>query len=429
MQDTDHKPDKASRQAILTRYRTVRATTQALASPLAIEDYGLQAMPDASPPKWHLAHTTWFFETFVLQAAVPQYTSFHPEYKRLFNSYYETVGTFWPRAERSLLSRPTVDEVYRYRAYVDEALLSWAEKASSADWAAVQDIVVLGLNHEQQHQELLLTDTLYNLSVNPLYPAYRADLAPPRRPAVPAKWLPFEGGLTEIGYDGRDFCFDNELPRHRQWLEPYCLQNRPVTNGEFAAFIEGGGYHTPTLWLSQGWHAVQQHAWQAPLYWMRREGGWHVYTLGGLVELDPGAPVAHVSYFEADAYARWAGRRLPREGEWEAAYREGSTEDANLAESGWFRPVGSGNDASGLTQMIGDVWEWTESAYHPYPGYRPAVGALGEYNGKFMSGQQVLRGGSCVTPRTHIRATYRNFFPPEARWQFSGIRLADDAHE
>lgn len=413
---------------VLDHYRAVRSTTEALASFLAVEDYGIQAMDDASPPKWHLAHTTWFFETFVLEPRISHYEKFHPEYKRLFNSYYESIGTFWPRTDRGLLSRPTVEEIYRYRAHVDEAFLDWSQSTGGAQWDSVADLVVLGLQHEQQHQELLMTDILYNLSINPLNPVYRADLHPPHRPAAPARWVSFPGGLQEIGYLGTGFCFDNELPRHREWLDPYRLQNRLVTNREYAAFIEAGGYQTPTLWLSAGWNAVQRRQWRAPLYWTCRDGQWFSFSLGGLVELDLDAPVAHVSYFEADAFARWAGARLPGEGEWERAADGCDDTRGNLLESGWFSPVGAEPAASPLCQMVGDVWEWTQTDYHPYPGYRPASGALGEYNGKFMSGQQVLRGGSCVTPRTHIRTTYRNFFPPETRWQFSGIRLADDGH-
>ncbi len=416
----------AARHDLLEQYRSVRMMTEELASPLAIEDYGLQVMADASPPKWHLAHTTWFFETFVLNPN--GFEAFDPAYAYLFNSYYETVGSFWPRDQRGHLSRPTVEEIYRYRGVVNERMEHFISTSDSDRFSAMMPVIVLGLNHEQQHQELLLTDIHYNLSVNPLQPAYRNLPEPPRRAATPARWNTWEGGLVEIGYRGGDFSFDNEKPTHRHWLEPFKMQNRLVTNREYREFMDDEGYQTPTLWLSAGWYRVQSHQWEAPLYWFERDGEWHQYTLGGGRTMDWEAPVSHVSFFEADAFARWAGKRLCHEAEWEVAAPKGSLGPANLLESGWYTTVGAEDSAEQgrLLQMFGDVWEWTQSSYAAYPGYRPVEGALGEYNGKFMSGQQVLRGGSCLTPRGHIRDTYRNFFPPEARWQFSGIRLADD---
>lgn len=418
----------AIRHTLWKQYHTVRAQTESLARPLAIEDYGLQGMADASPPKWHLAHTTWFFETFVLRPN--GYDPVHPAYAQLFNSYYETVGQFWPRDQRGLLSRPTVEEVYQYRALVDQRMEHLMRTLNSERFDALRAVIVLGLHHEQQHQELLLTDILYNLSINPLRPEYRDLPEPPSDAGQKAHWRAWEGGLATMGYSGEDFCFDNEKPIHTEWLEPFLLQDRLVTNREYRAFVEDGGYATPTLWLSSGWYRVQQEGWRAPLYWYAGAGEWQHYTLGGMRPLDEDAPVCHVSYFEADAYARWAGKRLPREGEWEVATAEVSSEGGNFVDSGWLTPVALSPTSvdSGPQQMFGDVWEWTQSAYQPYPGYRPVEGALGEYNGKFMVGQQVLRGGSCATPRNHVRATYRNFFPPDARWQFSGIRLAEDGH-
>ncbi len=417
------------RDALSRRYDVVRQTTETLARPLAIEDFGLQAMEDVSPAKWHLAHTTWFFETFVLSHGRGDFKPFNEEFRRLFNSYYESVGEFWPRSQRGLLSRPTVDEVYGYREAVDYQMRQFISNASSADFDAVAPIIILGLNHEQQHQELFITDIKYNLSVNPLRPAYSMLL-----PIVPlsrreASWRSFSGGLMQIGYSGDGFCFDNELPAHRQWMEPFRLQDRLVTNGEYLHFIEDGGYQKATLWLSAGWHCVRANRWRMPLYWENRDGEWRHYTLGGMEAMEWDAPVCHVSYFEADAFARWAGKRLCREAEWEVAAEGLDPAMGNFLDTRQFRPVSAGPGDERLVQMFGDVWEWTESAYSPYPGYRPQSGALGEYNGKFMSGQQVLRGGSCATPLSHIRSTYRNFFPPDARWQFSGIRLAEDLHE
>ncbi|MGE5337801.1 MAG: ergothioneine biosynthesis protein EgtB [Gemmatimonadota bacterium] len=407
------------------RYRTIRDATNALAQPLSPEDCAIQSMPDASPVKWHLAHTTWFFETFVLSPYVSGYRDFNPAFRVLFNSYYNAVGDRHPRPERGMLSRPSLDEVLAYRHHVDRALLG---RLSDEPPAGIADLIELGIHHEQQHQELILTDLKHLLSRNPLKPVYRKQwpLAPVR--AREPHWIDCDGGLLEIGHGGGEFCFDNETPRHRVWLPPFRIGSHPVTHGEFIEFIGDGGYRRPELWLSAGWDAVAARGWQAPLYWQLRDGEWMTFTLHGEVPVDPHAPVCHVSFYEADAYARWADARLPTEAEWEVA--AGSMPCAgNFLESGVLHPLAL-RDAptpGGLAQAFGDVWEWTRSDYGPYPGYRAAAGAVGEYNGKFMCGQYVLRGGSCVTPASHIRATYRNFFPPDARWQFSGLRLARDA--
>lgn len=422
-------PSDGKRTALKEHFRLVRETTERLAQPLVVEDYGLQAMADVSPPKWHLAHTTWFFETFVLSPYLSGYRAFHPEFARLFNSYYETLGEFWPRPLRGLLSRPTVDEVYRYRRTITEAVERLLDHADRAAFARIYDIVVLGLHHEQQHQELFMTDIKYNLSINPLKPAYLPQREYQPSEASDAAWSNFRGGLMEIGHHGEGFAFDNEWPRHRQWLEPFRIQDRLVTNGEYLAFMQDQGYHTPTLWLSLGWTHIQKEHWEAPLYWENHDGQWFRYTLAGIKPVVLEEPVCHVSYFEADAYARWAQKRLLREAEWEVAAWDYDPHRGNFLEEAWLDPKPAGPVTGELRQMFGDVWEWTESAYMPYPGYRPQEGALGEYNGKFMSSQQVLKGGSTVTPKNHMRATYRNFFPPSARWQFSGIRLAQDVHE
>ncbi|TVO59428.1 ergothioneine biosynthesis protein EgtB [Denitromonas halophila] len=405
-------------------YMRVRAASEALCAPLCIEDYGVQSADFASPPKWHLAHVSWFFETFLLEPYLPGYAIFDPAFRTLFNSYYEQVGEFHPRAERGHLSRPTVEAVYRYRAHVDAAMRALIGGADEAQWPAIETRLAIGLNHEQQHQELLLTDIKQHFSVNPLRPAYRSDLATPRQgDALPLAWQGFEGGLIGSGFDGEGFCYDNERPRHRVFLTPFSLASRPVTNAEYLAFVDAGGYRNPALWLSDGWATVQRLGWGGPRYWERIGGDWHEFTLGGMRKLDLNAPVSHVSHFEADAYATWAGARLPTEAEWEhaagAVPNEGNFVDADLLHP--QTAVGEG-----LVQLFGDVWEHTASAYLAYPGYRVPEGALGEYNGKFMSGQMVLRGGSCATPAGHVRGTYRNFFYPQERWQFQGIRLAQD---
>jgi ergothioneine biosynthesis protein EgtB len=387
-------------------------------------------MPDASPTRWHIAHTTWFFETFLLQNAVAGYKPFHPAFVRLFNSYYNAVGEQFPRAQRGVLSRPTVAEVLAYRDHVDrctEALLLQHDGDLDKTLAA---IVEMGLHHEQQHQELMLTDIKHAFSCNPMLPAYRRDKGPVLSAVpLPMNWVAFEGGLRALGFAGEGFCFDNELPRQQAYVAPFELADRLVTNAEFAEFIADDGYERPEHWLSDGWKSVQSEGWRRPLYWRREGHNWREFTLHGELTLDPAAPVCHVSFFEADAFARWAGARLPSEAEWEFVAQ--SAEIAgNFVESERLHPspavsdIASPNPDRRVHQLFGDVWEWTGSAYLAYPGYRPAAGALGEYNGKFMCNQFVLRGGSCATPVSHIRATYRNFFPPAARWQFTGIRLA-----
>jgi len=435
-------PDAAARPAV--RYRAVRRFTEALCEPLATEDYVVQSMPDVSPTKWHLAHVTWFFETFILREHYPGYRPLEPAYAYLFNSYYLRAGERHCRDQRGYISRPTVAEVYRYREYVDEHMTRLLDGASVAEAETLAPLVEIGLHHEQQHQELLLTDIKHVLSVNPLRPAYRSGAAPAARYADtgPAAWVRYDEGLHRIGHPGPEagFSFDNETPRHRHFVEAFELADRLVTNAEYLEFMEDGGYARGEVWLSEGWAVARERGWSEPFYWERRDGEWHVFTLGGLKPLRPEEPVCHLSYFEADAFARWAGARLPTEQEWEVAAADLPVR-GHFVESGRVHPVpaeaaapggttagGEGADGSGSPrQMFGDVWEWTRSQYSPYPGYEPLPGALGEYNGKFMSNQFVLRGGSCATSATHIRRTYRNFFPADATWQFMGLRLARDA--
>jgi ergothioneine biosynthesis protein EgtB len=392
----------------------------------------VQSCPEASPAKWHIAHTTWFFESFVLREFLPGYTVFNSDFAWLFNSYYQSFSAFPEKRLRSSFSRPSLDAILRYRQHVDEAIDRLLD--GEPDPEALKRIE-LGANHEEQHQELLLTDILHALFTNPLRPAYSNHAPHASSQPAPAQWLDFDGGFAEIGHSSDEFCYDNELPRHRVWLEPYALSSRLVTNSEFAEFIADGGYKRPELWLSAGWDTVQREGWRAPLYWSNADGPWTLFTLRGERTFDDmsAAPVSQVSYFEADAYARWAGHRLATELEWEAATQDLAIE-GNLLDSGNLMPVPSHSESippattqkqsRAQHQWWGDCWEWTASAYLGYPGFRPLPGSLGEYNGKFMSGQMVLRGGSCVTPAPHIRASYRNFFAPETRWQFSGIRLA-----
>ncbi|MFQ5600247.1 MAG: ergothioneine biosynthesis protein EgtB [Candidatus Krumholzibacteriia bacterium] len=404
------------------RYLEVRRATVSLCEPLETEDYVIQSMPDVSPPKWHLAHTSWFFETFLLCEFVPEYEPVQPAYRGLFNSYYLAVGDPHPRPQRGLLSRPTVRETLAYRCRVDERMLELLHDADEKSRAEVHRRVELGLHHEQQHQELLLMDIKHILSRNPLPPVYRQR--PAGRPAGPPRlcWVEYAGDVYAFGSDGGGFSYDNERPRHRVYLQPFALANRCVTNGEYLEFMEAGGYERSASWLADGWATVQQQGWRAPLYWEKIAGEWHQFTLGGMQKVEEDEPVVHVSYYEADAYARWAGRRLPSEFEWELAARALPVQ-GTFMESGPLHPRPACGDAE-LLQMYGDVWEHTQSSYAGYPGYRPVSGALGEYNGKFMCGQFVQRGGSCATPGAHIRATYRNYFYPHQRWNFQGLRLA-----
>jgi ergothioneine biosynthesis protein EgtB len=419
------------RRAALERFETVRRETETLAANLTPEDQSIQSMPDVSPTKWHLAHTTWFFETFILTHFDPEYRVFDPAFAYLFNSYYEAAGPRHPRPQRGLLSRPTVDIVAACRDHVSAAVARLIERAGEPVWAEVAPLLELGLHHEQQHQELILMDIKHVFSINPLLPAYQAPQLQVQGLPPPLQWLEFDGGLEEIGHQGSGFAFDNEMPRHKVWLEPFRLATRPVTCGEYLRFIEDGGYTRPEFWLSDGWATVREQGWQAPLYWAHDDGEWWIFTLSGRRRLNPTEPVCHVSFYEADAFARWSGKRLPTEAEWEVA-AEGVPVSGNFADRGLLHPcadtpAAAAGSAPRLRQMFGDVWEWTASPYIPYPRFRAAAGAIGEYNGKFMCNQMVLRGGAAVTPPGHIRATYRNFFPPSARWAFAGVRLAEDA--
>jgi len=397
------------------RYLEVRGLTEALAAPLSAEDQTVQSMPDVSPTKWHRAHTTWFFETFLLGPQLDGYREFHPAYGYLFNSYYETVGARYPRPHRGLVSRPGIEEIGRYRRHADAAMLDLLELRLSDDVAALID---LGLHHEQQHQELLLMDIKHVLSLNPLRPVYRPSGASASsvRVAPPQGWIDHDGGLVEIGHEGESFAFDNESPRHTVHLAPFAIADRLVTCGEWLAFMDDGGYQRPDLWLSDGWAAVMADGWDAPLYWSDGE----IFTLAGARPVDPAEPVCHVSYYEADAFARWSGARLPTEAEWEVV--AGDRPGGRFLDVDVLHP----RPASDQPTLFGDVWQWTSSSYLPYPGFRPAPGAVGEYNGKFMVNQHVLRGGCCATPPGHTRTTYRNFFPPGARWPFTGVRLVRD---
>ncbi len=424
-------PLDIERPRVLEEFKKIRHSTLELCTPLEPEDHVIQTMPDVSPPKWHLAHTTWFFENFILLPHRPDYAVFRDKYDYLFNSYYKTVGPHQPRPLRGMLSRPPLQEIKDYRLYVDEQMTRLIEECESSLWNQARDLIVLGLNHEQQHQELLLTDIKHIFFCNPLRPVYRPSVIKPRgRARGPAptvrnvEWVAYPEGIREIGFSGKGFSFDNERPRHRVYLESFSLASRLVTNREYLEFVQDGGYREPRLWLSDGWDRVLQERWTSPLYWEPGEAAWTQWTLLGQETIDPEEPVCHVSYYEADAFARWAGERLPTEAEWEVAAAQMPI-DGNFLETGLQKPISSSLEMSGaLRQMFGDVWEWTRSPYSPYPRYKAESGNLGEYNGKFMCNQMVLRGGSCLTPATHIRPTYRNFFPPHARWQCTGIRLA-----
>ena len=422
-----------NRSALHDRYSDIRATTVALAAPLDPEDMVLQSMPDVSPTKWHLAHTTWFFEQFVLGAYQADHAAHDPQFGYLFNSYYEAVGPRHPRPQRGLLSRPNVSQVLAYRGGIDAAMTKLIDRADANVWSEVAERIELGLHHEQQHQELLLMDIKHVFSCHPFPPAYVAALPPPVLTAEPLRWFDFSGGLYEIGATANgSFAFDCEGPRHKVWLDAFQLASRPVTAGEYLEFIADGGYRRSEFWLSEGWALAQAEGWTAPLYWRRQAdlsadtpAGWSQVTLHGMQPIDPALPVCHVSYFEAAAYAAWTGKRLPTEAEWEFAARDAPL-DGHFIQPGRLHPEASPACESYPSALYGDVWEWTASPFTAYPGFRPATGAIGEYNGKFMINQMVLRGGACVTPAGHIRPTYRNFFPPAARWAFSGIRLAAD---
>ena len=403
--------------SLADRYGAVRDLTETLAFPLSPEDQTVQSMPDVSPTKWHRAHTTWFFETFLLSPRLAGYRERCPEYGYLFNSYYEAVGARHPRAARGVITRPGIEEVAAYRRHVDDAMAELVDRLQRDARADALDLVELGMHHEQQHQELLLMDIKHVLSQNPTRPAYR-DGSRSRGPAPAAGWVEHPGGVVEVGHDGDGFAFDNESPRHPVLLVPFAVATRTVTCGEWQAFVDDGGYRRPDLWLSDGWHTVQAEGWEAPLYWSRDGDGWEVFTLAGPKRVDADEPVCHVSLYEADAFARWAGARLPTEAEWEVAVGP-DVDGGRPLDLDRLHPTSDGGGP-------GQVWEWTGSAYLAYPGFRPAAGAVGEYNGKFMSNQHVLRGGCCVTPGGHTRPSYRNFFPPSARWPFTGLRLARD---
>lgn len=404
------------------RYNAVRGATERLCAPLHTEDYVVSSMPDVSPTKWHLAHTSWFFETFVLAPFHRDYRALNPKYAFLFNSYYVQAGERHCRAQRGLVTRPTVAEVYAYRAHVDAHMQQLIADIDDDPQHPASAVLELGLHHEQQHQELLVTDIKHVFWTNPMRPAYRPERRVASLPAAQG-WTMIDAGVRDIGYSGDGFHFDNEGPQHREYVQHAALAHRLTTNGEFAEFIADGGYRRPELWLSRGWATVREQAWSAPLYWESVDETWHEFTLAGTAPIDGHAPVTHISYFEADAYARWAGQRLPTEAEWEVIARTQPVA-GRFADSEMLQPHSDGT--AGLQQLFGDVWQWTQSAYVAYPGYRAGSGALGEYNGKWMSDQWVLRGASCATPASHARATYRNFFPSDARWQFTGIRLAHD---
>jgi len=412
-------PETRPAEVLAARYSHVRRVSLEICERLQTEDFVVQSMPDASPTKWHLAHTSWFFEQFLLKPLLTGYRAFHPDFEYLFNSYYQSVGRMHARPQRGLLTRPTVEEVLRYREHVDEHMQKLFRARPEDE--KLLSVATLGMNHEQQHQELMLTDIKHLFSLNPLLPAYRPGGADESNDsAAPMHFIPFDGGILEIGASGKHFCFDNELPRHRTLVEPYALADRLVTNGEYLEFIRDGGYRRPEFWLSDGWSTVVREGWTRPIYWAEALDS--EFTLHGLQPLRTAAPVCHVSFYEVDAFARWAGARLPSEAEWELA-AESLPVIGNLLNTGALHPVAAGVQP-GMKQMFGDVWEWTASPYSAYPGYQAPPGALGEYNGKFMCNQLVLRGGSCATPADHIRASYRNFFYADARWQFMGVRLA-----
>jgi ergothioneine biosynthesis protein EgtB len=414
----------STRYSLMLKYQQARKDSESICAPLETEDYCIQTMADVSPAKWHLAHTSWFFETFLLTPFKKNYRCFNPAFDHLFNSYYLTHGQPFARPARGLLSRPTVTEIVQYRSAVDASMTDLITSSPDTLWREIEALTTLGLNHEQQHQELMLADLKHIFANNPLRPRYRELALPSAQRVSDLRWIAVDEGIYQAGHNREGFGYDNEYPRHKVWLQPYALASRPVTNAEYVEFIEDGGYSNPGLWLSDGWATLQHHTWFAPLYWERRSGEWWQMTLGGMRPLDPNAPVCHVSQYEAAAYASWTGKRLPTEFEWEVSVADLPVK-GNFRDTDQLQPVATRADTI-LQQCYGDVWEWTASAYVPYPGYRAPAGTVGEYNGKFMSSQSVLRGGSCVTPADHIRRSYRNFFYPKDRWQFSGIRLARD---
>lgn len=419
----------ASEQSLQHRFKVVRMQSERICAPLVTEDYVIQSMDDVSPPKWHLAHTSWFFENFLLKPFLRGYREFHSSFGYLFNSYYNAVGNMHPRPLRGMLSRPTVEQIYQYRSYVDEHIQQLLDCISDhPDGNEITKRFELGLHHEQQHQELLLTDIKHIFAQNPLRPAYHSLKVAQASESVNPHWIKFDGGLYSVGYQDSGFCFDNELPTHSVFVHPFSLCSELVTCGEYIDFINDGAYQEPLLWLSEAWSCISNNAWQAPLYWEKRDDQWWHMTLAGMQPVEVDVPVCHVSYFEADAFARWAGKRLPTEQEWELAAR-GQKMQGNFVGNGYLHPIPSAPTQSETNtphQMFGDVWEWTQSPYVAYPGYKASANALGEYNGKFMCNQMVLRGGSCVTGDHHIRTSYRNFFYGPDRWQFSGLRLAVD---
>ncbi len=410
-------------------YERIRHTTEQICAPLEIEDYVVQPVEDVSPPKWHLAHTSWFFETFILHTFLVDYKSYHPQYAFLFNSYYHTFGERWDRPRRGVLSRPTVKQVYDYRTFIDEHIQRLFDDLADSEWERFWPLVVLGIHHEQQHQELMLMDIKFIMASNPLLPTYKKQAdANVGSSAASVKFVDIAGGVYEIGHHGDEFSFDNESPSHKVFVDDCAVQNRLVTNGEYLEFMRDAGYEKADLWLADGWGVRHQLHWRAPEHWLQIDGEWIEMTLHGAQKVHPNNPVSHVSFYEAEAFASWKGLRLLTEQEWEVAARQhaNALEDGNFMENQIYHPAPAVASTNGDTihQMLGDVWEWTSSAYLPYPGYVQQQGALGEYNGKFMINQMVLRGGGCATPRDHIRLTYRNFFQPQKRWPFSGIRLA-----
>lgn len=423
---TENGIERFSREELLNRFREVRSFTEQLTDPLETEDFVIQIATHGSPAKWHLAHSSWFFEAFLLEKAVSGFKSMHPKYSYLFNSYYLQTGDPHCRDKRGNLSRPTVKEVFGYRKYVNEQVEAFIINASDDEWDEWASVIEIGINHEQQHQELLVTDLKMMLAQNPLHSAYKEKRTRPKSSKTGAlTWISFDEGVYEIGHNGNGFGYDNEFPRHKTYIHPYSLATRLVTNGEYLEFMESGAYGDPKYWLDEGFSLITEEKWNAPKYWKIIDGEWHHFTLNGLEKVDPNEPVTHVSYFEADAYARWKGCRLPAEQEWELA-SETEKMEGNFVDAAHLHPVAESYTPQGFSQMFGEVWQWTSSAYSAYPGYKPFPGKLGEYNGKFMCNQYVLRGGSCATSKNHYRKTYRNFFHTRYRWQFTGIRLAKD---